>query len=72
MIASEVRLRCSFSFTKTQMKLAPEPDEIINMSEAMVDRASQINLEVGSDHVQKPLDSHHQALKIDEFREMHD
>ncbi|GFV38941.1 HTH_Tnp_Tc3_2 domain-containing protein [Trichonephila clavipes] len=50
----------------------PEPDEIGNMIEEVVDLTRQINLEVDSDDVLEQLDSHSQALTIDEFIEIHE
>ncbi|XP_023232690.1 tigger transposable element-derived protein 1-like [Centruroides sculpturatus] len=48
----------------------PEPDEIGNVIEEVVDLARQINLEVDSDDVRELLDSHNQELTIDELIEM--
>ncbi|GFT87734.1 uncharacterized protein TNCV_4000871 [Trichonephila clavipes] len=48
----------------------PEPDEVGDVLEKVVDLARQINLQVDSDDVQKLLDSHNQKLTIDEFIEM--
>ncbi|GFV22076.1 hypothetical protein TNCV_4527611 [Trichonephila clavipes] len=50
----------------------PEPDEIGNMIEDVVDLARQINLEVDSDDVQKVLDTHNQELTMDELVQMHE
>ncbi|GFW56947.1 hypothetical protein TNCV_161751 [Trichonephila clavipes] len=50
----------------------PEPDEIGNMIEEVVDLFRKINLEVDSDDVQELLDSHYQELTINELIEMHE
>ncbi|GFX73571.1 hypothetical protein TNCV_2342761 [Trichonephila clavipes] len=49
----------------------PEPDEIDNVIEDIVDLVRQINLEVDRDDVQELLDSHSQELTKDEHIEMH-
>ncbi|GFV50380.1 tigger transposable element-derived protein 1 [Trichonephila clavipes] len=60
------------SITETQTKSVPEPDEISNVTEEVVDLARQTNLEVDSDDVQELLDSHNQELTMDELIEMHE
>ncbi|PRD28948.1 UNVERIFIED_CONTAM: Synaptobrevin-like protein YKT6 [Trichonephila clavipes] len=47
-----------FYIIETQVKSKPEPDEIGNVIEYVVDLARQINLEADSDEVQELLDSH--------------
>ncbi|GFX16069.1 uncharacterized protein TNCV_4703271 [Trichonephila clavipes] len=61
-----------FLITETQAVLVPEPDEIGNVIQEIVDLARQINLEVNSDDVQELLDSHNQELTMDELIEMHE
>ncbi|GFX93768.1 hypothetical protein TNCV_1589441 [Trichonephila clavipes] len=51
------------------MESVPEPDEISNVIEEVVDLARQINLEVDSDDVQELLDSHNQELPIEKMHE---
>ncbi|GFT77004.1 uncharacterized protein TNCV_1099031 [Trichonephila clavipes] len=48
----------------------PEPDEIGNLIEDIVDLARQINLEVDNEDVQEPLDPHNQELTMNALREM--
>ncbi|GFX10029.1 uncharacterized protein TNCV_4101681 [Trichonephila clavipes] len=50
----------------------PEPNEIGNVIEEVVDLARQINLEVDSDGVQELLDFYNQELTMDELIEMHE
>ncbi|PRD27029.1 UNVERIFIED_CONTAM: hypothetical protein NCL1_36454 [Trichonephila clavipes] len=52
--------------------VVPEPDEIGNLIEQVVDLARQITLEVDSDDTEEPLDSHNQQLTMDEFIERHE
>ncbi|GFX68528.1 hypothetical protein TNCV_2432351 [Trichonephila clavipes] len=59
-----------FFIAETQAESVPEPDEISNLTEEVVDIARQINLEVDIDDVQELLDSHYQELTIDEPIEM--
>ncbi|XP_023220465.1 tigger transposable element-derived protein 1-like [Centruroides sculpturatus] len=56
--------------TLNEAESVPEPDEIGNVIEEVVDLARQINLEVDSDDLQELLDSHNQELTIDELIEM--
>ncbi|GFU10911.1 hypothetical protein TNCV_960741 [Trichonephila clavipes] len=58
--------------TETQAKSVPEPGEIGNLIEEVVDLARQINLEMDSNGVQELLDSHEKELTIDELIEMHE
>ncbi|GFY28554.1 hypothetical protein TNCV_4149851 [Trichonephila clavipes] len=51
-------------------ELVPEPYEIGNLIEEIVDHASQINLEVHSDVIQELLYSDNKELTIDELIEM--
>ncbi|GFV65343.1 hypothetical protein TNCV_4573431 [Trichonephila clavipes] len=53
-------------------KSVPEPGEIGNMTEEVVDLARQINLEVDSDDIQELLDFHNHELINDELIEMHE
>ncbi|GFX99128.1 hypothetical protein TNCV_2493091 [Trichonephila clavipes] len=48
----------------------PEPDEISNIIEEVVELGRQINLDMDSDNVQEQLDFHNQGLEIDDFIEM--
>ncbi|GFX68173.1 tigger transposable element-derived protein 1 [Trichonephila clavipes] len=50
----------------------PELDEIRYLIEEVVDLTRQKNLEVDSDSIQKPLDSHNQELTLDKLIEMHE
>ncbi|GFU13581.1 hypothetical protein TNCV_938561 [Trichonephila clavipes] len=49
-----------FFVTETKMGTVPEPNEIGNVIEDVVDRAGQINLEVDSVDIQELPDSHNQ------------
>ncbi|GFS79699.1 oxidation resistance protein 1 [Trichonephila clavipes] len=55
-----------------EVESLPEPDEIGNFVEEVVDIARQINSGVDNDDVQELLDSHHQERTIDELTEMHE
>ncbi|GFV15446.1 hypothetical protein TNCV_4834721 [Trichonephila clavipes] len=52
--------------------IIPEPNEIVNLIEEVVDLAREINLEVGYDDVQELMDSNNQELRNDELIEMHE
>ncbi|GFU91965.1 hypothetical protein TNCV_3765901 [Trichonephila clavipes] len=65
------QMRC-FPFHLFQAEPAPEPYEISNVIEKVVDIARKINLEVDSDDFQKLLDSQSQNLAIDELIEIHE
>ncbi|GFX90017.1 tigger transposable element-derived protein 1 [Trichonephila clavipes] len=54
------------------MESVPEPNEIGNIIEEVVDLARQINSEVDSDNLQKLLDSHNKEQVIDEIIEMYE
>ncbi|GFW53542.1 tigger transposable element-derived protein 1 [Trichonephila clavipes] len=54
------------------MKSKPEPCEIGNVIEVVVDLVRQINLEVDIDAVQALLDSHNPELTIGELNKMHE
>ncbi|GFY25503.1 uncharacterized protein TNCV_2486231 [Trichonephila clavipes] len=60
------RLQCPI-----RAELGPEPDEIVNLIEEVIDFFKQINLEVHMDDVQELLDSHNPQLIVDELIEMH-
>ncbi|GFV29352.1 dachshund homolog 1 [Trichonephila clavipes] len=62
---------CFLLITKMRNQF-PEPDEIGNLIEEVVNLARKINLEVDSDDVQELLGSNNQELTIDELIEMHD
>ncbi|GFX69077.1 hypothetical protein TNCV_4945771 [Trichonephila clavipes] len=53
-------------------ELLPDPDEIGNLNEEVVDITRQINSEVESDDVQELLDSRNQELTMNELIEMHE
>ncbi|GFX82204.1 hypothetical protein TNCV_33121 [Trichonephila clavipes] len=50
----------------------PDPDEIGNLIEEVVNLAKQINLEVDIDGIYELLDFHNQELTIHEFIEKHE
>ncbi|GFX22702.1 uncharacterized protein TNCV_2994351 [Trichonephila clavipes] len=50
----------------------PEPGEIGNLIEEVVNLARKINLEVDSDDVQELLDSHIQKLTMEDLTELHE
>ncbi|GFS58666.1 transposable element Tc3 transposase [Trichonephila clavipes] len=62
-----VAVLCQTSYLKW-----PEPDEIGNGIEEVVDISRNINLEVHSDDVQKLLDSHKQELAINKLIEINE
>ncbi|GFW39057.1 uncharacterized protein TNCV_1830491 [Trichonephila clavipes] len=61
-----------FLITESQAESVPEPDEIGNVIEEVVDLAKKINLAVDGDDVQGLLHSHNQELTMDELIERHE
>ncbi|GFV58383.1 hypothetical protein TNCV_2556271 [Trichonephila clavipes] len=60
------------SIIETQAESMPEPDEIDNEIEEVVNLARQTNLEMDNDDIQELLASHNQELTIEELKEMHE
>ncbi|GFW98716.1 tigger transposable element-derived protein 1 [Trichonephila clavipes] len=53
-------------------KSVPEPDEVGNLIEEVVNFERQINLEVDSDDIQELQNSHNQELTTDDFIAIHE
>ncbi|GFT79396.1 tigger transposable element-derived protein 1 [Trichonephila clavipes] len=66
-----ISLNAFFSVTESQAQSVPEPNEIGNVIQEVVDFERQINLEVKSDDVQELLDLRNQ-MTIDELLEVHE
>ncbi|GFT73135.1 uncharacterized protein TNCV_2554221 [Trichonephila clavipes] len=56
----------------SSVQSVPEPDEIGNVIEEVLDHARQINVKVDSDDVQELLDSSNQDLTMDALIKMHE
>ncbi|GFW58837.1 hypothetical protein TNCV_4046761 [Trichonephila clavipes] len=57
-----------FPIAETQEESVPEPNEIGNVIEEVVDLARQMNLEVDCDDIKKLLRSHNWELTMDELK----